>query len=78
MKAGSYGACPELDEDNKNMVVYPDNHFAVLTEESAFGELETMLSEHPEVQTVFIVTDYEAGYCTMAKSLKVERTYQLY
>lgn len=78
MKAGAIGKCPVIENDIPSVLFLPDNHFAVLTEESAFGELETMLSEHPEVQTVFIVTDYEAGYCTMAKSLKVERTYQLY
>lgn len=78
MKASAIGKCPVIENDIPSILFLPDNHFAVLTEESAFGELETMLSEHPEVQTVFIVTDYEAGYCAMAKSLKVERTYQLY
>lgn len=78
MKAGAIGKCPVIESKIPSILFLPDNHFAVLTEESAFGELETMLSEHPEVQTVFIVTDYEAGYCAMAKSLKVERTYQLY
>lgn len=78
MKAGAIGKCPVIENDIPSILFLPDNHFAVLTEESAFGNLEVMLSEHPEVQTVFIVTDYEAGYCTMAKSLKVEHTYQLY
>ena len=78
MKAGAIGKCPVIESKIPSILFLPDNHFAVLTEESAFGELETMLSEHPEVQTVFIVTDYEAGYCAMAKSLKVECTYQLY
>ena len=78
MKAVAIGKCPVIESKIPSILFLPDNHFAVLTEESAFGELETMLSEHPEVQTVFIVTDYEAGYCAMAKSLKVERTYQLY
>ncbi len=78
MKSGAVGKCPVIEGEIPSIVFLPDNHFAVLTEESAFGNLEVMLSEHPEVQTVFIVTDYEAGYCTMAKSLKVEHTYQLY
>lgn len=78
MKAGAIGKCPVIEGEIPSIVFLPNNHFAVLTEESAFGNLEVMLSEHPEVQTVFIVTDYESGYCTMAKSLKVEHTYQLY
>ena len=50
----------------------------MLTEEDAFPELEVQLKNHPEIDTVYIITDYEAGYCRMAKSLNVKHTYQLY
>ena len=80
MKAGSYGHCPSIDESEKipAMLVLPENRFAVLNEENAFPKLEAALSEHPEIETVYIVTDYQAGYSAMAKSLKVRYTYQLY
>ena len=79
MKAGAIGKCPVLDDDTiPKVLLFVDNHFAVLTEESAFSELEEGLNEHPEIQTVYIITDYEAGYSSMAKNLNVKHTYQLY
>lgn len=78
MKSGAYGPCPTLDGDISDVLLFPENRFAVLTEETAFPELEAALSEHPEIETVYIITDYEPGYCAMAKSLKVKHTYQLY
>lgn len=79
MKAGAIGKCPVLDEDPVSRVfMFEENHFAVLTEETAFSELQVALAEHPEIETVYIITDYEAGYRTMAKNLNVKHTYQLY
>ncbi|MDO4570915.1 MAG: DNA methyltransferase [Planctomycetia bacterium] len=79
MKAGAHGKCPELDgNDIPKVLILPENRFAVLTEDDAFPELEAQLADHPEIDTVYIITDYEAGYCAMAKSLKVAHTYQLY
>lgn len=79
MKAGAYGQCPKLDgEEIPKVVLFPENHFAVLTEESAFPELKIQLANHQKIDTVYIITDYEAGYCAMTKSLKVKYTYQLY
>lgn len=79
MKAGAYGPCPVLNSGSlPDVLIFAENRFAVLTQESAFAELETALAEHPEIETVYIITDYEAGYCAMAKNLKVKYTYQLY
>lgn len=79
MKAGAHGKCPELDgNDIPKVLILPKNRFAVLTEEDAFPELDAQLAAHSEIDTVYIITDYEAGYSAMAKSLKVEHTYQLY
>lgn len=79
MKAGAIGKCPVLDGDAiPKVLLFAANHFAVLTEETAFSELEESLAEHPEIETVYIITDYEAGYCAMAKNLNVKHTYQLY
>lgn len=79
MKAGAHGPCPKLTgEEMPSMLVLPKNRFAVLTEESAFPEFEAAVNAHPEIETVYIVTDYEAGYCAIAKNLSVPNTYQLY
>ena len=79
MKAGSYGPCPEQDGDEiPAMLVLPENKLAILTEESAFPDFQAKVNAQPEIQTVFIVTDYEAGYRAMAKNLNASNTYQLY
>lgn len=78
MKAGAYGPCPALDGEISDVLLFPENRFAVLTEETSFPELEAALAERPEIETVYIITDYEAGYRTMAKRLNVKQTYQLY
>lgn len=79
MKAGAYGKCPTVEGDHiPKMLLLPQNRFAVLNEENAFPQLEAALREHPEIETVYIVTDYQAGYSAMTKNLKVKHTYQLY
>lgn len=78
MKAGAKGKCPVIDGDVPDMLILPENKFAVLINENAFARFEEALQEHPEIQTVFIVTDYEVNYRAMTKSLGVETSYQLY
>ena len=79
MKAGAYGPCPTIDVDGPpTMLILPKNRFAVLTEEAAFPEFEAAVYDCPEIETVYIVTDYETAYRTMAKSFEGKDTYQLY
>lgn len=79
MKAGSYGPCPVLTEDGTPpMLVLPENRFAVLTDEAFFSDFKEKVNGEPNIETVFIVTDYEAGYRAMIKNLNTPHTYQLY
>lgn len=79
MKAGAVGPCPTLaDGPTPPMLVLPENGFAVLSDESAFEQFAAIVNGHPEIETVYLVTDYEAGYRVMARSLKAPRTFQLY
>ena len=79
MKAGACGSCPVLDGDEMPaMLVLPENRFAVLIEESAFTAFEDAIQEHPQISTIYIVTDYEAGYRAMSRSFEGKQTYQLY
>ena len=78
MKAGSVGRLPEVNHPLPNMLILSSNKFAVLINENAFASFEEELRKHPEIQTVFIVTDYEVNYRTMIKNLNVETSYQLY
>ena len=79
LKAGSIGKCPEIPGDDiPPMLVLPENQFAVLVDESAFSAFEAATKEHPEIQTVYLITDYAVNYRSMANSLKVTNKYQLY
>ena len=80
MKAGAFGQCPSLpkNQDVPDLLALPENRFAVLTEETAFAELERVVAERPEIDTVFIITDHEAGFRMMAERLHVKNAYQLY
>ena len=79
MKAGAVGKCPEIEDGPiPNFLLLPDNRFAVLINENAFATFSEHLADKPEIQTVFINTDYEVNYRAMAKDLNVATTYQLY
>ena len=79
LKTGSKGKCPELTgEQMPDMLILPENQFAVLINENTFADFAEKLAEHPEIQTVFLATDYEVNYQSMVKNLNVENAYQLY
>ena len=78
MKAGAIGIMPEVKDHVPDMLVLPKNKFAVLINENAFATFEEAVHDTPEIQTVFIVIDYEVNYRAMVKSLNVETSYQLY
>lgn len=78
MKAGAHGPCPDIGEETPDMMILPENHFAVLADEKQYMDFAEKLENHPEIETVFIVTDSEAGYRDMIAGLNVKNTYQLY
>lgn len=79
MKAGSYGKCPSYDSHRiPEMMVLPDNRFAVLTDENYFSDFVDKIDKYPEIQTVFLITDYEQGFRRMAQMLPDRTSYQLY
>lgn len=79
MKAGAIGPCPTLTTDElPDMLILPENRFAVLLEEAFWPEFATRLTAHPEIQTVFLVTDSDATYKEMTRELEEKVTYQLY
>lgn len=79
LKTGAKGKCPELTgEQMPDMLILPENQFAVLINENSFADFAEKLAEHPEIQTVFLATDYEVNYQSMVKNLNVTEAYQLY
>ncbi|SDX17032.1 adenine-specific DNA-methyltransferase [Acidaminococcus fermentans] len=79
MKANCIGPCPQLDTDMlPTMLVLPKNKFAVLIDETFYSEFDDKLMEHPEIKTVYIITDSESAYREMIQSYVDKDCYQLY
>lgn len=78
MKAGTIGKCPTISEDIPDMLILSENKFAVLIDEMSYMTFEKQIAEHPEIETVYIVTDSEPGYREMIAAFEGKNTYQLY
>lgn len=78
MKANAIGECPIDVDVDKDMIILPKNKMAILIDENSFSSFKEKIDNHPEIETVFIVSDYEAGFQAMANKLNVKNTYQLY
>lgn len=78
MKAGAIGECPTIDTNIPDILILPKNKMAILNNENMFAEFKNQLDEHPEIEVVYLVTDYEAGFVSMTKALEGKKTYQLY
>ena len=79
MKAGCHGECPKLNgQEIPPYVVLPQNRMAILNDNSSFTNFAEEVANAPEIDTVYLVTDSDADYRSMAKGLKVKETYQLY
>ena len=78
MKAGAVGECPTIDTNIPDILILPKNKMAILNNENTFAEFKNQLDKHPEIEVVYLVTDYEAGFVSMTKALEGKKTYQLY
>lgn len=79
MKCGAHGECPVLDGDSiPDVMVLPQNRFAILNQESAFMQLDELLQAAEGIEMVFIVTDSEPAFRRMQGMLPQVRCIQLY
>ena len=78
MKAGAIGPCPAIDLGVPNMLMLPENKIAILNDENCFAQFLEKLEEYPEIETVYLITDYENSFISMTQSLPGRQTYQLY
>lgn len=79
MKAGCHGACPSLSgKDIPAYMVLPENHMAILNDNSQYSKFAEEVGKAPEIETVYLVTDSDADYRSMSRGLSVKYTYQLY
>ncbi len=78
MKAGAHGRCPQINDVIPDILMLRENRMAVLNDENCFAEFSEKLQDYPEIKTVYLVTDYENSYISMAQGLQGRQTYQLY
>ena len=78
LKAGAHGKCPEASDDLPEMLILDENRFAVLLNETAYPEFEAEMQNHPEIETLYIITDSEAGFREMTAGFPDKSSYQLY
>ena len=78
MKAGAHGPCPSLTDIPADMLILPKNRMAILLNENAFSPFARKVNTMTEIETVFIITDYEINYRNMVGGLNRKTTFQLY
>ena len=79
MKSGAIGRCPELENDAiPEMMLLEDNSMAILTDEEAYVDFRKSISGHKDIKSIFIVTNSEDAFMSMAKPFGWAQCYQLY
>lgn len=78
MKSGAVGKRPETEDEEPIMLVLPENHFAVLVEESAYAAFAREVRKYDSIDTVYFVTNSESAYHEMSADIGIKNTYQLY
>lgn len=78
-KSGAIGKRPEIENNEvPDMLILPQNGFAILVDETKFAEFTEKLSEEDSINVVYFVTNSEAAFREMASGIKINNTYQLY
>lgn len=57
-----------MSDELPEVLILTQNKMAVLVDEIYYFEFDAELSQHPEIQTVFIVTDSETAYRLMIRT----------
>lgn len=79
MKAGCHGPCPAVDGGTiPDMLVLPQNHMAILNDNSSYAAFAEQVEREPLIDTVYLVTDSDADYRSMVRGLSAPHKYQLY
>ena len=78
MKAGGIGACPVIEDAPDDMLILPNNSFAVLLDEMMFSEFAQAMTSYPDIRTIFFITDSGKSFREMSDAFPQATTYQLY
>ncbi|MBQ7417750.1 MAG: site-specific DNA-methyltransferase [Acidaminococcaceae bacterium] len=79
MKSGAKGKRPDYSgEIEPQMLVLPENHFAVLVDETCYSAFAREVRKYDDIETVYFITNSESAYHEMAQNLGIADSYQLY
>ena len=78
LKTGAVGKRPECDEQEPEMMILPENGFAILVDEMCYARFIRELAGHDEIKTVFFVTDSEDAFREMSAGVGNRKTHHLY
>lgn len=79
MKAGAIGRCPELEGgDIPEILLLEDNSMAILTDEEVYVDFRKLMARREDIKSIFIVTNSEDAFMSMAKPFSWAQCYQLY
>ncbi len=78
LKTGAVGKRPECEEQEPEMMILPENEFAILVDETCYARFIRELAGHDEIKTVFFVTDSEDAFREMSAGVGGRKTHHLY
>ena len=78
LKAGAVGKRPEVEEAEPDMLILPENGFAVLVDEIMYASFLQQVKQHTEIKMIFFVTDSEEAFREMSAGVTGCETFQLY
>ena len=80
LKSGAVGKRPNLPDDSEvpEILIFPENGFAVLVDETFFSKFAKELIVTEGIRTVYFVTDSEDAFKEMSNAIDIKDTYQLY
>lgn len=80
LQSGAVGERPTLPlcEELPEMLILPENHFAVLIDEMYYGNFASAVRECGNIEHVYIVTNSDTAFKEMAEDLGAYDVHQLY
>ncbi len=78
LKTGAVGKRPECGEQEPEMMILPENGFAILVDETCYAKFIKELAGQDEIKTVFFVTDSEDAFREMSMGVGNRKTHHLY
>ena len=78
LKAGAVGKRPEVEEAEPDMLILPENGFAVLVDETMYAAFLQQIKQYQEIKMIFFVTDSEEAFREMSAGVTGCETFQLY